>query len=263
MKNLMKVFLYITLSGLFVFSCQQNDEFLSEDPKTDNKGEIGSEEKNAAGKESDKSMTFTYGGEAYASKFSLEDQSYTFQDEKVQAVFDEIMQLPELCTYVNEKGIIEYYDNYKEFEKNEKPQLRAIGDRETTWARLLIYDETCLMGRAVSFYIDSLTNSIEIPDLDGSYDDKKLNMKNMISSFEIRTFYDSLNGAPPSEKHGDFTTVVFFENLNYEGRSRVWKGNAYHVHHYEPGLEYYKWGGVDSPSIEKNISSLIFKFTNN
>lgn len=265
MKRLLVCFLCVMLTALFVFSCQQNDEILDNDKENGNKEKIESDEKTDDKRdvEIDQPMTFTYQGEMYASDYSLENQSYIFQDTKVQEIFDEVMQLSELCTYVNEKGVIEYYDNYKEFEKAENLKLRIKWSRETTWARLLIYDETCFMGKCNYFYLDSLTSLIGIPDLDGYFADQKLNMKNLVSSFEVKTFYNDLNGTLPSEKHGNFTTVIFFENTNYGGRSRVWKGNPYNEYVSEPSLEYFNWGASDSPTIDKNISSLIFKFTDN
>ncbi|GEM_PF-3167529 len=235
--------LFLLISGLFFISCQQDDEI--------NKPEQA---------KFDQFMSFIYMGDAYSSEYYIKDDSFIFSDPAVQEVYDHLAKLPELCTYVNENSIPEYYDTYADYEKMQKVKFRAIGNRVTTWAKLNIYDLPNYQGWSWGFWLDAQVHKIEIPDLNGSFGGP-MNMDNRMSSFMLDTHYQEFTGNPPAQTHGDYTEVTFFDLKGCSGRSVVWKGNPYNNQLYVPTLASYNWPVGSPSSVDNTISSLIFKFS--
>ena len=244
MKRLLPYLLFLSICGLCFISCQ-NDEI----------NELGREK-------FDQSMTFMYMGNTYVSEYYQKDGSYFFSNPEVQEVYNHIKQLPELCTYVNEKGISEYYDNYKEYEKLDKPDTRAIGNRVTTWAKLSIYEHANHGGWTWGYFLDEKVHSIDIPNLDG-YFGGNMYMNNKTTSFKLETYYIEFTGTPPTQNHGDYTEVIFFEGTNYSGPSVVWKGNPYNQNISILNIAGYNWPYGSPASMDNSISSLKFRYTNN
>ncbi len=240
MKRFFFKTLFLLISGLFFISCQQDDEI--------NKPEQA---------KFDQFMSFIYMGDAYSSEYYVKDDSFVFSDPAVQEVYDHIVELPELCTYVNENSIPEYYDTYAEYEKMQKVKFRAIGNRVTTWARLAICDLMNYEGWGWAYWLNADVHKIEILDLNSG----SQNMDNRTSSFMLDTYYEEFTGNPPVQKHGDYTEVTFFDLKGCTGRSVVWKGNPYNDRLHVPTLAPYNWPVGSPASMYNTISSLIFKFT--
>ncbi|WP_065218105.1 MULTISPECIES: hypothetical protein [Butyricimonas] len=56
---------------------------------------------------------FTYKGETYSSLYHIEnDTLMILEDKKVATLYNQLLELPELATYVTPKGDIEYFDSY-------------------------------------------------------------------------------------------------------------------------------------------------------
>lgn len=200
MKHLKFLFLAV-IALLALNSCNSEDDTNS--PTTKIKSE---------------SVSFTYKGVSYYSIYKLSSDSIVIWDNpEVGKLYEELDQLPELSTLINNDNSIIYFDNETELKEyisiidTNKVQTRGVWDPTSIDFALWIYEHGNRQGAALKLISDKKSTlyftdfGLDIPDL-GVY-----NFNDRISSLYFT--------CSPAE-----FTLYFYEHPNYGGKSLCLKG---------------------------------------
>lgn len=130
-------------------------------------------------------LSFSYKGQSYSSKCEVIGDSTIILDENVRQVATQLALLPELVTYINLDGSIEYFDNQEQL----KGYLLRTSSRIAEFypdidaVELIMYDDQYFKDRSLSF-----TEPIAVPQLKDSpykFNDKMSSFKVFITSQEL------------------------------------------------------------------------------
>lgn len=137
MEKLLKLFFVLTCIAISLASCEQSN---TETPNLANE-KMGT-------------VSFKYNGKSYHSEYQTDGKIITYSNEEVKEVIEELSNKPNLATYINENGQIEYFNDYESL-KSILPQNTSVSTTTKaggqTIASLSIYANTNYKGSSKTF----------------------------------------------------------------------------------------------------------------
>lgn len=171
-------------------------------------------------------FTFAYNGNTYSSLFEeMEDGEIILLDEKIDALRQTLLELPELITVYNYDGSVEYFDNEDLatkrlnegtlFKENAFTRGHKVGYYINN-SQLIVYNETGYKGTSKTY-----NNQVNVPEL------WRIPMIAFsVSSFKLScSFYYQAPGSSPYPNIMGKKNVFarFYTGYNYTGKQSWWR----------------------------------------
>lgn len=205
-KSVISFCLFVGMSSFFI-SCQNElDEFQYPDMPSESTSDLIEYT----------TLSFIYNDKTYTSDCEIIGDSTVILDENVKLVAESLALKPELASFVQEDGMIEYFDNHDLLKKKHELEVVTMNGVMTRHyvkgAKLQMFDDVNFKDRSITFEGDDFEKGTEIPQLkDSPY---KFNDK--MSSFKFVFTGVVLDDMP--YRHQAYT-VTFWEDDHYKNHN--------------------------------------------
>ncbi|MDU1904696.1 MAG: hypothetical protein E6772_07925 [Dysgonomonas sp.] len=168
-------------------------------------------------------ISFQYKGKTYSTKFVIKDSTHIYDNKEVGSLLENIMLNPEYATYINDEGIIEYFDNIEALfiAKNEGSNTRSliaipreVNEPEFNVPRPSIGTKNW----SVYFYRDPFFNGENIA-FKHSGDYRVTDGATYLGKWGLKNSKKSWNDQPCSLILGGGAKVILFRDSDYNGAS--------------------------------------------
>lgn len=197
-KSVISFCLFVGISSFFIGCQNEMDEVSSSGVQT----------KASSNVIESTTLAFSYKGQSYSSECQLIGDSTIILDENVRQVADQLALLPELVTYINPDGAIEYFDNQNQLKEYLSRSSRISEPYlDINAVKLIMYDDQYFKDRSLTF-----TEPIAVPQLkDSPY---KFNDK--MSSFIVDITHHELGSG---RWRNSRVLVTFWEDDHFKNHS--------------------------------------------
>jgi hypothetical protein len=195
-------------------------------------------------------FSFRYKGNDYSYPYQVINDEIHYLDQSIENIANQLKDNPSVAAYIHEDGLIEYFDNEKELEKN---VTTTVNTRATipmvTSGQLIVFEDSKCKGKTQTFAINGTKQHVDIANLGDDWND-------IISSLDLtctfRTFDVMPNPCPTA------CVAIFYEHENFGGYSISFSVGVGETHSYIHYLKSYPLYPGSNKNWNDKITSLRF-----
>lgn len=165
-------------------------------------------------------ISFKYHGETYIGTYQVIGKNIIYNNKDIQKIQKELANNPNLATFVDEKGNVEYFSSYDELRANipssNEPPLSSVATKQAApiIANLSIYSKAKYKGSSKTFNATAQGMGAYYTNLSA------IGFSKNISSLKLKV--NASNIGP------DFVHVTLWDQVGYKGHSITWRVSYSH-----------------------------------